>query len=870
MKSDKSKKKQSESPKDAGTTSVLDSQNETLAKKLISLNQQWNPVLKCAIDFLRAKNQDSKPCAWLVDFPYAAFVYREGSWQHNDLPAEVKGAAIGIVLSGRVEVVIEAVPPAEGQIISPVRPRPCVILSPGAIVGSFEYADRFVHSVQAYGYSLMAGPVCVQFDHGDYFAFSKDRAGYLALEKVLSKINKTEDAKSYNAKSQYLQTWEQTGENYYLIKAFADAQELMKSHATVLVISIDDVSGSTNPHTLALHRAVMESAWKQSGSSRVRTFPNQRGSLLSSVGKIDANHAQDIHSTLSHVDAALQNKMPVWTPFDAKLHTAPAVDSFCERLGVENIERVQLKPGAVYISSNLSETDRFGAVSLADYLVKGVLETKGNKAWKLCDELASGQMHKKNTNEETPKTALPKIEIALKGFLLSQTTDKKKSLWFNRVRLRSWGDQNGYSGRPIELAKAADANPFSRLQIEMSSHLEPLEVLQKVTDDWLLPKEALSGVLIVACQHLLKETECWFSHLKEINANVEIFTIGKDYSTCPHIARQLVRMGVNLIESLEWNWELGCYNDYLLKKANELWSTVEKRCSALPSISKILILDDGGFLISTLPKSLQSKFTVVAVEQTQSGVERAKSAKIPFVNVAECHVKKQVESHLIAKTTLQKAKVICRGLCDKNAKIGIIGSGAVGATLAQHLLDSGYSHVKSYDLDPKKRNFPHSVQTSNKLISECDIFFGCSGGESVIAEADLRSLASKWFISCSSSDIEFKSLLKSKNAILTLPYDKFSTVHIRTNSQLPAKVLNGGFPVNFDRTAESVPLNEIQLTRGLMHAGLIQALGQLDKKNPNPLTNQFQRNVLNAWLESERGPSEELKTIGKNARNGLQ
>src|SRR5207245_7673675 len=134
---------------------------------------------------------------------------------------------------------------------------------------------------------------------------------------------------------------------------------------------------------------------------------------------------------------------------------------------------------------------------------------------------------------------------------------------------------------------AADANSFSRIQIEMSSHLEPLEVLEAVTKDWTSPREALSGVLIVACQHLLKKTECWFSHLKKLNENMQIFAIGKDYSTCPHVARQLRRMGVNLIEHLEWDWKLGCYNEHLSKKANELWRTLEKSFSTLPSISKI-------------------------------------------------------------------------------------------------------------------------------------------------------------------------------------------------------------------------------------------------------------------------------------------
>lgn len=847
MKSEKSKKKLGGDIKDASATSDLDLENESFAKRLVGLNQQWNPVVKCAVNFLRGKNQHNKTRAWLLDFPYAASVYKDGAWQHDNLPPEVKGAAFGIVLSGRVEVVIEEnTPPFTSALVSPIRPRPCVVLLPGAVIGSFEYVDQFVHSKQSYGYSLMAGPVCVQIDHRDYFAFAGNGAGYTALQKALYKSDPTNDHTS-------LIEWQNSGDNYHLIKAFAGKEAVEKSHATVLIISLDTYSDFLDKDTYILHRALVEVAWRQSGSSRVRTFPAERGIPVNLSKRIKPNHAQGIQSTIQNVQVALQNKVPVWTPFNAQLHDAPALDAFCKKLGEATVDaRIKLEKEAVYITSLLSDANLFGSVSIADHLVKIKQEWNSDKKRKCSDALASGQK----------RNPLVDIEKDLASHLKSQ------SHWDGKVSIRSWGEKKGFSGKGITAVKeAAKFNPFSRLHLEMTSRSNELNVLEKVTTELKLSNELLQDVLIVACQHLLRETECWFSLLKRTNEQLHIIAIGKDYSTCPQIAKRLSRMGVELVEHLEWAWSLGDYNKHLLKKTEAVWKRVQAYLAATPSIRKVLILDDGGVLISSLPAELRKqKIDFVAVEQTQNGVEKAKSAKISFVNVAESSVKKQVESHLIAKTTLEKSKSLCRSLCDTKAKIGIIGFGAVGEALMQSLVKNGYSNVLSYD--PKKQNLPHSVKTPNELIAKSEILFGCSG-EDVLTKIKLPETAGKWFISCSSSDVEFKSLLQSEGVNHILPYDLFSTVLVPINQREPAKVLNGGFPVNFDRTPESVPLGEIQLTRGLMHAGLIEALRELKDKVSNPLTISSQRLVLKTWLKSESALSEHLKEVGEKVLDNL-
>ena len=42
-------------------------------------------------------------------------------------------------------------------------------------------------------------------------------------------------------------------------------------------------------------------------------------------------------------------------------------------------------------------------------------------------------------------------------------------------------------------------------------------------------------------------------------------------------------------------------------------------------------------------------------------------------------------------------------------------------------------------------------------------------------------------------------------------------------ARLPIRLLNGGWPINFDGDVEDMPADEIQLTRALMFAGALQA-----------------------------------------------
>jgi len=81
----------------------------------------------------------------------------------------------------------------------------------------------------------------------------------------------------------------------------------------------------------------------------------------------------------------------------------------------------------------------------------------------------------------------------------------------------------------------------------------------------------------------------------------------------------------------------------------------------------------------------------------------------------------------------------------------------------------------------------------------------------------------KVFVSCSSEDKEFLSLLRviAQNSPAVDPMTDVSCVSYSGSKIL---VLKGGFPINFDRTPSCVPARDIELTRGLLLGAVYKRL----------------------------------------------
>ncbi len=80
-------------------------------------------------------------------------------------------------------------------------------------------------------------------------------------------------------------------------------------------------------------------------------------------------------------------------------------------------------------------------------------------------------------------------------------------------------------------------------------------------------------------------------------------------------------------------------------------------------------------------------------------------------------------------------------------------------------------------------------------------------------------------------------------------------VEYKTDMGATIRILRGGFPINFDDSGESVPANDIQLTRALVLGSVLQAIqffGKseiLDKGGVYALDPQIQSFVIREWLK---------------------
>jgi 3-hydroxyisobutyrate dehydrogenase-like beta-hydroxyacid dehydrogenase len=161
----------------------------------------------------------------------------------------------------------------------------------------------------------------------------------------------------------------------------------------------------------------------------------------------------------------------------------------------------------------------------------------------------------------------------------------------------------------------------------------------------------------------------------------------------------------------------------------------------------------------------------------------------------------------------------------------VLGLGAIGAALVERLHHRNQKVFvfakEGWKCPSELRNASvHEQQTALDVVTHADVIFGCAGEDVLTDSSVFEFFSGKWFASCGSMDSEFATLLQPTvkgTPKLQRRHNPFSTVTIPAGGGF-AYILNGGFPVNFDRRWDSVRLERIQLTRAFMHAAVLQAL----------------------------------------------
>ncbi len=364
-------------------------------------------------------------------------------------------------------------------------------------------------------------------------------------------------------------------------------------------------------------------------------------------------------------------------------------------------------------------------------------------------------------------------------------------------------------------------------------------MLQRVKE--LYEGTRLDGVLLLSCQHLLADSKQMYQHLLSLGLKPEnCVVVGKNYSTCTEIMQELVALGC-VVASFSDEFEpLRSFDDWFAEKLTAFIRTEILRRD-MKSYSKIIVLDDGGFMHLVVSGLCGDFANIVGIEQTSSGHHRiqASGVRFPFISVARSYHKLHYESPYIAMVGAERIMRSLSASGKKSPRTLVFGLGPIGRLIAGRLLlvekmdgcvidpksemirREGRGDVASrgvFDL-LREKHYLHPDELA-KRIGEFDLLIGCTGTP-VLAENQIDLLHPEAaLISMSSSDREFPSLpfRRAGGAI----HDDY-LLHGRT-------LVNAGFPITFDGKRQAMPPEQIELTVSLLMIRLLHEVTDQEKR----------------------------------------
>jgi S-adenosylhomocysteine hydrolase len=367
-----------------------------------------------------------------------------------------------------------------------------------------------------------------------------------------------------------------------------------------------------------------------------------------------------------------------------------------------------------------------------------------------------------------------------------------------------------------------------------------LQLLESLRD--IYEAKTFQNTLLLVCHHVLESNLILLDYIVNAGINPQnVFVIGKSYSTSPKIIKQYEDLGVKVDEnSLAFDSHMS-FDEQFKKYVRTFLYHLDK--DKIKKYDKILIMDDGGELLSQVNEFFKNDKRVVGVEQTASGYHRLSRLDLnfPIISVATSKAKLEHESPMIAEEVVKKLYKRINQMDKKVKKVLVIGNGPIGSNIAT-LLREDYE-VVVYDKVAERTEL--SEVEFNKILPECDIIIGCSGQASIIETHYPYLKKDVLLVSASSSDREFES-------------HKIRKIHEKTSNThkdfYTGKVvlMNGGFPLNFDGDKLSVPLEKIQLTEALMFAAAIQAVQGYHNNGLLELNSKVQEKLIKNFYSENK------------------
>lgn len=336
-----------------------------------------------------------------------------------------------------------------------------------------------------------------------------------------------------------------------------------------------------------------------------------------------------------------------------------------------------------------------------------------------------------------------------------------------------------------------------------------LNLLDKTSELWGCP--SLENVAIIGAQHIMESSLRLFQNLMKSGLDPSnVFLIGKCYSTSESVFKEFIHHGFFVCGN-SFGYDSHIKFDDLYRENIGLFFKKSIEEVARKGIKKIIILDDGGYLIDLVNSLDLSCFNVVCIEQTSAGINHLenKTIQFPVLNVAKSKAKLHLETPFIVESALNRLLESTNLLTKEIQNVLILGYGAIGREVENIL--SNHFNVKVYDPLFSKRS--HFVE----MLSRADLIIGCSG-RTAIQKEDYRYLKKGVCLaSFSSSDREFDAQSFRK----MFPQSDNCLQHFESEHVI---LLQSGFPINFWQSRNNMDLQKIELTLALLSSAVYQAV----------------------------------------------
>jgi S-adenosylhomocysteine hydrolase len=330
----------------------------------------------------------------------------------------------------------------------------------------------------------------------------------------------------------------------------------------------------------------------------------------------------------------------------------------------------------------------------------------------------------------------------------------------------------------------------------------------------LIEDDMLNDCYVIGVQHILPTTLTMFESLFKKGLRPEnVSLIGKCYSTDCEIYEKMLQKGFDVCENSK---HFDSHKPFDQAFKENIRKFLLQRVSRLNSskFKKVIIVDDGGEFLEIIDEFVTDFDRLIGIEQTSSGFNRLahKDHKMTIVNLARASSKLFHEPPKIINMSLERIEQYIHESKKEIKKVLIIGKGAIGTVLYDHL--KNIYEVSVFDVVPEKSDFP--AGDLNHRLSEFDLIIGCTGNESLKGEQHKFLKKGCVLASVSSSDREFDAVaLRKKVGKIDSCFDHLDVDGIT--------LLNCGFPISF--RGENVDDPEFfQFVRALIISSIRQTM----------------------------------------------